>query len=113
MRPAPISTSAIPSTSKSYASHREKSRIHIIRTAPSGNSTTSSPAPEKSDTYTYGIVLTPDFVEGLSVTIDYYDIKIEDGINNLTPEFILTECLDGDDSRCVTLPLASTVFHAT
>ncbi|MCB1703202.1 MAG: TonB-dependent receptor, partial [Halioglobus sp.] len=56
--------------------------------------------PEKSDTYTVGIVLTPDMVEGLSLTIDYYDIKIEDGISNLTPEFILTECLDGDDSQC-------------
>jgi outer membrane receptor protein involved in Fe transport len=57
-------------------------------------------APEESDTYTVGIVLTPDMVEGLSMTIDYYDIKIEDGISNLTPEFILTECLDGDDSQC-------------
>ncbi|MCP5128248.1 MAG: TonB-dependent receptor [Pseudomonadales bacterium] len=57
-------------------------------------------SPEKSDTYTVGIVLTPDMVEGLSLTIDYYDIKIEDGISNLTPEFILTECLDGDDSQC-------------
>ena len=57
-------------------------------------------SPEKSDTYTYGIVLTPDFVEGLTVTIDYYDIKIEDGINNLSPEFILTECLEGNASQC-------------
>jgi outer membrane receptor protein involved in Fe transport len=56
--------------------------------------------PEKSDTYTYGIVLTPDFVEGLTLTIDYYDIKIEDGINNLSPEFILTECLEGNTSQC-------------
>ena len=57
-------------------------------------------APEKSDTYSYGVVLTPDFAEGLTLTIDYYDIKIEDGINNLSPEFILTECLDGNDSQC-------------
>jgi len=57
-------------------------------------------APEKSDTYTYGIVLTPDFVEGLTLTVDYYDIKIEDGINNLSPEFILTECLEGNTSQC-------------
>jgi outer membrane receptor protein involved in Fe transport len=56
-------------------------------------------APEKSDTYTYGVVLTPDFVEGLTLTVDYYDIKIEDGINNLSPEFILTECLEGNTSQ--------------
>ena len=59
-------------------------------------------SPEKSDTYTYGVVLTPDFVEGLTVTVDYYDIKIEDGINNLSQEFILTECLEGNDSQCDT-----------
>ena len=57
-------------------------------------------SPEKSDTYTYGVVLTPDFVEGLTVTVDYYDIKIEDGINNLSPEFILTECLEGNTAQC-------------
>tara|TARA_R110001592_G_scaffold363043_1_gene679686 strand:+ start:171593 stop:174484 length:2892 start_codon:yes stop_codon:yes gene_type:complete len=57
-------------------------------------------APEKSDTYSYGVVLTPDFVEGLTLTIDYYDIKIEDGINNLSPEFVLTECLDGNTAQC-------------
>jgi outer membrane receptor protein involved in Fe transport len=57
-------------------------------------------SPEESDTYTYGVVFTPDFLEGFSLTVDYYDIKIEDGINNLDQEFILTECLDGNDSQC-------------
>tara|TARA_R110001599_G_scaffold353459_1_gene592689 strand:+ start:399453 stop:402341 length:2889 start_codon:yes stop_codon:yes gene_type:complete len=57
-------------------------------------------APEKSDTYSYGVILTPDFVEGLTLTIDYYDIKIEDGINNLSPEFVLTECLEGNAAQC-------------
>lgn len=57
-------------------------------------------SPEKSDTYTYGVVLTPDFVEGLTLTVDYYDIKIKQGISNLSPEFILTECIEGNDSQC-------------
>ena len=57
-------------------------------------------SPEKSDTYTYGIVLTPDFLEGFTMTIDYYDIKIEDGISELSQEFILTECIEGNDSQC-------------
>ena len=56
--------------------------------------------PEKSDTYTYGVVLTPDFLEGFTLTVDYYDIKIEDGISNLSQEFILTECLGGDTAQC-------------
>lgn len=57
-------------------------------------------SPEEADTYSFGVVLAPNFVEGLTLTVDYYDIKIEDGISNLTPEFILTECLDGDDAQC-------------
>jgi iron complex outermembrane receptor protein len=60
-------------------------------------------SPEKSDTYTYGVVWTPDFVEGLTLTVDYYDIKIEDGINNLSPEFILTECIEGNDAQCASV----------
>ena len=57
-------------------------------------------APEEADTYSIGFVYSPAFLEGFNLTVDYYDIKIEDGINNLTPEFILTECLDGDDGQC-------------
>jgi iron complex outermembrane receptor protein len=57
-------------------------------------------SPEEADTYSFGIVYSPEFLDGFNLTIDYYDIKIEDGINNLTPEFILTECLDGDDAQC-------------
>jgi outer membrane receptor protein involved in Fe transport len=57
-------------------------------------------APEEADTYSVGFVYSPAFLEGFNLTVDYYDIKIEDGINNLTPEFILTECLDGDDAQC-------------
>jgi outer membrane receptor protein involved in Fe transport len=36
--------------------------------------------PETSDTYSYGIVLQPRFAPGLAVTIDYFDIKIDDTI---------------------------------
>jgi len=57
-------------------------------------------APEEADTWSVGFVLSPEWADGLSVTIDYYNIEISDGISNLTPEFILTECLDGDDSQC-------------
>ena len=39
-------------------------------------------------------------IDGLTVTLDYYSIKIERGISNLTPEFVLNECLDGDLVLC-------------
>ena len=57
-------------------------------------------APEEAETWSVGVVLSPEWADGLNVTIDYYSIEIEDGISNLTPEFILNECLDGDDSQC-------------
>jgi len=36
--------------------------------------------PEVADTYTAGVVWTPSFVPGLSVTVDYFNIKIDDYI---------------------------------
>lgn len=35
---------------------------------------------ETADTFTAGVVLTPSFVEGLQLSIDYFDIEIEDAI---------------------------------
>ncbi len=56
--------------------------------------------PEVADTWTVGVVLSPGALEGLTVTADYYDIRIEKGISSLTPEFILNECLDGNATLC-------------
>jgi len=50
--------------------------------------------PEKADTFTAGIVLTPSFIENLSVTIDYYDISIFDAIGDVSNGFILEQCVD-------------------
>ncbi len=50
--------------------------------------------PEESDTYTYGVVFTPDFAEGLSVSIDYYDIKVEDAIDTINQETTLVQCVE-------------------
>lgn len=38
---------------------------------------------ETSDTWTFGLVFTPSFVEGLSASVDFYDIKVEDYVNTL------------------------------
>ena len=56
--------------------------------------------PEESDTYSLGLVWTPEFVAGLSLSVDWYSIEIEQGISNLSPEFILNECLDGNTAQC-------------
>lgn len=50
--------------------------------------------PEESDTYSAGVVLAPNFIEGLTVSIDYYDIEVEKAIDTLTEQTILDECLE-------------------
>ncbi|PLW83535.1 TonB-dependent receptor [Kineobactrum sediminis] len=57
-------------------------------------------APEESDTYSVGFIWSPEFVEALTVSVDWYSIEIEQGISNLGPEFILNECLGGNDALC-------------
>ena len=59
--------------------------------------------PEEADTYSFGVVLTPAAIDGLTLTVDYFNIKIEKGISNLGPEFILDQCLDGNQSQCASV----------
>ncbi len=53
--------------------------------------------PEKANSYTIGVVLTPPSVPGLSVTADYYNIKITGAITTPTPGDIVAPCFDGVD----------------
>jgi outer membrane receptor protein involved in Fe transport len=49
--------------------------------------------PETGDTFTAGIVWTPQLASGnFSATVDYWDIHIEDGISSLGVQFILEDC---------------------
>lgn len=50
-------------------------------------------SPETADTYTLGVILQPRFVPGLAVTVDYFDIKIEDLIGTLGFQTIMNNCL--------------------
>lgn len=47
---------------------------------------------ETADTYTAGFVFTPTFVRGLSLTVDYYNIKVEDLISGYGADTILASC---------------------
>jgi outer membrane receptor protein involved in Fe transport len=49
--------------------------------------------PEDSDTYSYGIVFTPRFAPGLALTVDYFDIKIDDTISTVGAENSLNACV--------------------
>ena len=47
---------------------------------------------EKGKTSTVGLVFTPSFVPGLSLTLDYYDIQITDAVGQIQPIDALTSC---------------------
>jgi iron complex outermembrane recepter protein len=53
--------------------------------------------PERADTYTAGIVLTPTAVPNFNATIDYYYIKINNFVTTYGANFVLTQCLDSGD----------------
>ncbi|HEY8004084.1 MAG TPA: TonB-dependent receptor, partial [Phenylobacterium sp.] len=49
---------------------------------------------EHSISYTGGFVLTPPIVRGLSITLDYYSIKIKDAISNVAAQDIINNCFN-------------------
>jgi outer membrane receptor protein involved in Fe transport len=52
---------------------------------------------ESADTTTMGIVWTPSYVEGLAVTLDYYEIEIEDVISSVSASRLINECYTSTD----------------
>ena len=49
---------------------------------------------ESADTTTLGLVWTPSYVEGLAVTLDYYEIEIEDVISSVSASRLINECYE-------------------
>jgi iron complex outermembrane recepter protein len=47
---------------------------------------------EKGTTQTLGLVFTPSFLPGLSVTADYYKIELKDAVGQIQPVDALTSC---------------------
>jgi len=58
--------------------------------------------PEVSDTKSFGVVFTPSFVKGLSVTVDYFDITVDHAILDLGLPFkaVINGCLSGAATAC-------------
>ena len=62
---------------------------NTILTTVGGNSALD---PETADTFTLGVVIQPSFIEGLSLTIDYYDVEITDAITQIPGSTKLDVC---------------------
>ena len=51
---------------------------------------------ETADTYTFGITVSPEFLDGFNLAVDYYDIAIVDAIDEISNENIMRECYDSE-----------------
>ncbi|MCH1923584.1 TonB-dependent receptor [Shewanella sp. C32] len=52
--------------------------------------------PEKSKSFTLGLVYQPSFIDNLALTVDYWDITIDDAISSIDAQDILDKCLDSE-----------------
>ncbi|WP_084583379.1 TonB-dependent receptor domain-containing protein [Sphingomonas azotifigens] len=58
---------------------------------------------EKSDSYTFGVAIQPHWVPGLSLTVDYYNIKVREAISSIDAQTIANFCYDlasGNGAYC-------------
>lgn len=56
---------------------------------------------EVADTYTMGVVWEPGFVDNLAITVDYFDIEIENVIGNVPSQTFFDLCyVQGQQSYC-------------
>ncbi|MEL4250320.1 TonB-dependent receptor [Shewanella xiamenensis] len=53
--------------------------------------------PETSESYTFGTVYNPSWLEGAELTLDYYNIKVEDAIGRYGHTRIARECATGSN----------------
>lgn len=60
--------------------------------------------PEKSDTVSFGLVFQPEFVPGLFMSLDYFDIKVDEAISSLlggNADAYINQCLaTGNPTFC-------------
>ncbi|KZN29423.1 hypothetical protein N480_06790 [Pseudoalteromonas luteoviolacea S2607] len=56
--------------------------------------------PEESDTVSFGLLYSPSFVEGLDITLDYFDITVEKAIQSIPAATIHDKCAKGVDELC-------------
>jgi outer membrane receptor protein involved in Fe transport len=57
-------------------------------------------APERATTNVAGIVYQPRWAPSLSLSADWYDVKIRDSISQLGPQRIVNECFAGNQALC-------------
>jgi outer membrane receptor protein involved in Fe transport len=56
--------------------------------------------PERADTLTAGVVLQPTFLPGFAMSVDYFDVSINDAIGQLGTQNIVVQCAAGAQQLC-------------
>ncbi len=60
--------------------------------------------PEKADTWSFGGVIEPSFIPRLTVSVDYFNIKVKNLIGSVNPNLALNNCLfNADPLSCSTI----------
>ncbi|GIU42271.1 TonB-dependent receptor plug domain-containing protein [Shewanella colwelliana] len=62
---------------------------------------------ESSESYTAGLVYSPSYIDGMSVTLDYWRFKITDAISRLDVQAGLKACYEGDATACETFKIGA------
>jgi iron complex outermembrane recepter protein len=59
--------------------------------------------PEKADSWSVGAVVTPRFLPGLSLSADYWEVKVKDAIDSLSADDIVNRCFEGLADFCAAI----------
>ncbi len=59
--------------------------------------------PEKADTTGIGVVVQPQFIPGLSASVDYYNINIKDVIGSIGGQTVIDYCFNGLKQFCAAI----------
>lgn len=56
--------------------------------------------PEEADSTGFGVVYQPSFAPGLSASVDYWNIDLQDAINTISAQQIVDACFKGNATLC-------------
>jgi outer membrane receptor protein involved in Fe transport len=87
-------------SSQGTATITDPSRNNQVRNALTGNIGNTELEPEEADTTVFGVVLQPEALPSLSVSVDYYTIDIEKALSALTAQRTVDLCFQGATSLC-------------
>ena len=65
--------------------------------------------PEKADTWTLGVVFQPDFLPRFNMSLDYYNIKINDVLGTPLPGDIIAACFDNITAASASDPACTSI----